>query len=122
MGMLQTWREISIPARKTEYEGKHLLLLANPERYEAPRQFWPDGYYGNPDLTDTVVRLTRRCNAKDTQSSSVDVSHWGAIRVMRVQWRCCFCNVSHDCYIPESWLEEGKAVFVEKVTSTDKEQ
>ena len=120
MGMLQTWREIPIPSRKTEYEGKHLLLLANPERHAIPREFWPDGYYGPPDLTETVVFVTRRCNAKDTMGASSDVSRWGAIRVMRVHWTCCHCNACHECYIPESWLTEGKAVFVEKVT-TDKE-
>ena len=113
---MQTWREIPIPSRKTEYEGKYILLLDNPERYELSRRFWPDGYNGNPDLTDTVVWVVRRCNAKETQGSSNDVSGWGAIRVMRVQWHCCHCNSSHEFYIPESWLEEGKAVFVEKVT------
>jgi len=116
MSMLQTWREIPIPARKTEYEGKRLLLLANPERYETPKQYRPDDYIEQPDLTDWVVRLARRCNAKDTMGSPDDVSRWGSIRVLRIGWRCPHCGCAHSCYIPESWLEEGKAVFVEKVT------
>jgi len=114
MNMIEAWREIPIPARKTEYEGKYLLLLDNPERGEIPRDSWPHGYSGNPDITDTVVRVTRRMNSKDTWGTSTDVSRWGAIRVMRVRWYCSHCAAGHECYIPESWLAEGKAVFVEK--------
>ncbi len=115
MSLIARWREIPIPSRKTEYEGKHLLLLDNPQKLDPPREYWPAGY--EPiDLTDSVVKLYKRRNAKETMHSPRDVSGWGSIRVLQILWRCVHCNMSHECYIPESWLEEGKAVFVEKVT------
>jgi hypothetical protein len=55
-------------------------------------------------------------NAMETMNSSNDVSAWGSVRVLRVSWRCPYCAAYHQCYIPESWLAEGKAVFVERVT------
>lgn len=115
MNLIETWREIPIPARKTEYEHKHLHLRADPDRYRRPEEF---GRY-DVDLTDTIVLLTRRCNAKDTMYSPIDVSHWGAIRVLRIRWYCRHCGSAHECYIPEAWLEEGKAVFVERITSEE---
>ena len=119
---MQTWREIPTPARKAEYAGKHLLLLACPYDFARERhKGWARMYKGVPDLTDTVVYLLRRISAKETQGTSRDVSHWGAIRVLCVSWECSLCGSSHECCMPESWIEEGKAVFVERVTSTDEE-
>ena len=69
----------------------------------------------NPDLTDAVVRITRRCNAKETMHSCNDVSRWGGIRVVRIVWHCPYCGGSHEFYLPESWIADGKAVFVEKL-------
>jgi hypothetical protein len=109
------WREIPVPERKADYAGKHLRLLANPEQYEPPKQFWHEGYSGKPDLTGRVVYLHRRLNARETMNSAHDVSRWGDVRVLAITWHCTRCGASHSGYIPESWLEEGKAVFVERV-------
>jgi ParB family chromosome partitioning protein len=109
------WREVPIPDRKADYIGKNLRLLANPEQYDILREFWPEGYSGKPDLTGRVVYLQRRLNAKETMNSAHDVSGWGEVRVLGITWHCTHCCASHSGYIPESWLEEGKAVFVEKV-------
>ena len=113
------WREIPIPARKPEYEGKHLRLLEDPPRDVIPLEAWPDGYPGPPDLTDELVYVHRRMNAKDTMHSPIDVSHWGSVRVLRISWNCPYCASGHHCYIPESWLAEGKAVFMERVKEED---
>jgi hypothetical protein len=34
-------------------------------------------------------------------------------RILPVTFDCATCGVTHQDYIPESWIEEGKAVFVE---------
>jgi hypothetical protein len=108
------WREIPVPARKADYEGKCLRLLEDPPRYEIPRSLWPDGYAGSPDLTDMIVYVQRRMNAKDTMGSSTDVSSWGSVRVLRFVWDCPYCATGHTAFIPESWIAEGKAIFMEK--------
>jgi hypothetical protein len=117
MNLMEAWREIPIPSRKTQYERRHLLLLDNPYKYEKLR----DWERSEVDLTDTVVWLTRRLNAKDTMNTSHDVSNWGPVRILRILWECGYCGHDHECFIPESWLEEGKAVFVEKVTTVKEE-
>ena len=110
------WRETPIPARKADYEGKFLRLLEDlPEENDIPRRWWPEGYSGKPDLTDMLVRLEKRLNAKDTMHSAHDVSSWGSIRVLRISWACPYCASTHQCYIPEAWLAEGRAVFMERV-------
>ncbi|MDR2891562.1 MAG: hypothetical protein LBV80_00525 [Deltaproteobacteria bacterium] len=114
--MMERWREIPIPKRKPEYEGKYLLLRETPPKHK-PTYYVPRSYgYEEPDLTDMVVRVIRRLNARETSNSSDDASWMGPIRVLRIGWNCSHCHAGHSAYIPEAWLEEGKAVFVEKVT------
>jgi hypothetical protein len=108
------WREIPVPERKSDYAGKHLRLLENPPQGEKPKEFWPEGYSGKPDLTGCVVYLHRRLNASETMNSMHDVSGWGNVRILAITWYCTRCGASDSAYILESWLEEGKAVFVER--------
>jgi ParB family chromosome partitioning protein len=109
------WREIPVPERKSDYVGKYLRLMENPPQSEIPKEFWPEGYSGKPDLTGRVVYLYRRLNARETMHSMHDVSGWGEVRVLGITWHCPRCGATHSGYILESWLEEGKAVFVERV-------
>jgi hypothetical protein len=104
--MNENFKEIPIPVRKADYVDKCLRLLAVPHK----------GYVGQPDLKGMVVYIQKRMNATETLNSSNDISGWGSVRVLRVSWRCRHCAAYHQCYIPESWLAEGKAIFVERVT------
>ncbi len=111
MMLLDRWREIPPPAKK-DYVGKHLLLCADPAELDRPAPWEKEPKL---DLTDAVVCITRRCNAKDTMGTCNDVAHWGGIRVVRVVWTCPHCAMTREIYLPESWIADGKAVFVEKL-------
>jgi hypothetical protein len=62
------------------------------------------------------VYIVRRLNAKNTMHSSRDVAHWGSMRILDVEFVCSTCGTTHRDFIPEVYIEEGKAVFVEKYT------
>ena len=105
--------EVERPARKAEYRYKHLRLLATP-----PEQRIADVPIKQRDLPvriGDVVKITMRRNARETWQivSANDVSNWGDVRVLEVEWPCPHCGHSHHFMIPESWLDDGKAVFVE---------
>ncbi len=34
-------------------------------------------------------------------------------RVLELRWKCPHCDYAHEVFIPESWIAEGKAQFVE---------
>jgi len=61
-----------------------------------------------------ILSIDRRLNAQETMHSSNDVSRWGKVRILSCSWRCLECGAWHQGYMPESWIEEGLAVFVEK--------
>lgn len=42
-------------------------------------------------------------------------------RVIKIGWRCPRCAVCHEDYIPESFIRQKKAIFVE-VTGTEGEE
>lgn len=96
-------KETGAPKFKKEWPGKRLLL-------KAPH---PDGGVTPSEGQEPLVRIERRLNAKDTNNGPHDISRWGAIRVLKVNYRCKYCGAHHSGYLPESWIDEGKAVFVE---------
>jgi len=61
-----------------------------------------------------TVRITRRMNARETMHSAQDVSRWGEVRILKCIWKCPACEAMHSGYLPESWIEEGKAFFIER--------
>lgn len=109
------WKTIPTPSRKADYRYKHLRLLAAPP---AQRIFG-----GSPDQEELpvrindVVRIYMRRTAEETAHvvSVNNVSAWGNTRVLDVEWACPHCSHLHHVMIPENWIAEGKAVFVEKV-------
>jgi hypothetical protein len=88
---------IPTPKHKKDWPGQ-FLLLGKP---------YPEGR-----VTAPVVRIVRRKNAMDTQNCPHDVSHWGSVRILAVEWRCHACGAAHSGYLPESLIEPGIAYFV----------
>ena len=112
------WKEVSAPARKADYRYKFLRLLDTPPRQRIG--YGPDGSYWKRELpirAGDVVQISMRRSAAETGHlcSVNDVSAWGE-RVLEVEWPCLHCLHPHHVMIPESWITEGKAVFVEKVS------
>jgi hypothetical protein len=118
----KAFREIPAPAKKADYVGQYLFLLADSpaDQREHVKKYFPDRpYRKNYAARGDVVRIVRRQNAKETQHSAWDVSRWGEIRILALEFECATCGVTHRDFIPESWIEEGKAVFVEKFSKED---
>ncbi len=90
---------IKTPKFKKDWPG-HWLSLDEP--YPAGR------------VTAPLVYIERRKNAMDTRNSSHDVAHWGGVRILSVSWKCPECGAHHSGYLPESIIEQGKAVFMKK--------
>ncbi len=111
--VMVTWKDVPPPAKKADYRYKHLRLLAEPPA---------DGMFRSPQNPPLPVRIgdvakiSMRRAAKETWGSCsiADVSSWGAIRVLELEWKCPHCAQAHHILIPESWIAEGKSVFVEK--------
>ena len=96
-------REVAAPKHKKEWVGKFLLLKKEET-----------GTGGLKPPKGQMVRIERRLNAMETQNSSLDVGHWGSVRILKCCWYCKICGAYHSGYMPERWIEEGYAVFVEK--------
>lgn len=113
---MSQWKEVPAPTRKADYRYKHLRLLDTPPRQQI--DYGPDGIYWKSELpvqTGDVVQIVMRRSAAETRHicSVSDVSAWGD-RVLEVEWPCPHCLHPHHVIIPEHWIAEGKAVFVEK--------
>lgn len=98
------------PQRKADWPGSRLLLHS-----DCPQRYGPDEH-ASPVGKGSVVFLQRRLNAKDTMHNCRDVSSWGSIRVLDVHTYCPTCRSMCQEYIPETWLDEGKAEFVDTST------
>lgn len=107
----QIWKHVLPPVKKADYRYKHLRLLATPPGQRPEQRVLPVQF-------GDVVKITMRRNARETcQLVSVnDVSNWGDVRVLEVSWPCPHCGHAHHFIIPESWIVDGKAVFVEPET------
>lgn len=108
------WKEIPRPARKADYRYKYLQLLCPPPE---------DGHKpapGDPPLpirAGDVLRISMRRNALETweKTNIPNVSAWGDMRILELTWKCPCCGSRHAVMIPEAWLDEGRAVFVEPI-------
>lgn len=111
----QIWKEVPAPAKKADYRFKHLRLLAEPPAVGMLRA---PGRPPLPVRINDVTKVSMRRAAKETWGVCYlpDVTSWGDIRVLELEWMCPHCDQGHRILIPESWIAEGKAVFVEAVT------
>ena len=92
---------IAPPKSKGDWPGYQLLLKEN----------CPEGFL-TPLPHSISVFITRRMNAKETSNTAQDVSQWGEIRILKCRWTCSVCKAVHSGFIPESWIDEGKAKFL----------
>lgn len=105
------WTEIPTPPRKADWRFKYLKLLALPPEQNLKGS---DGRRSLPLEVGAIVKIEMRRKASDTWAmpSRPDVSKWGDLRVLEVIWCCGYCGSSHSFFVPETWVAEGKAVFV----------
>ena len=108
---MKIWKEIPIPGRKADWRFKHVRLLALPPEQNLKGS---GGKKSLPLEKGAIVQVQMRRNARETWSicSTPNVSFWGDVRVLELEWHCSFCGSAHRFYIPEAWIAEGKAVFV----------
>ncbi len=102
------WKEISPPARKKDYIFKPVRLKKRPSAMMP----------GISHVDDVIFMVARRLNAKETGNSIRDVSCWGDIRLLDLEYACPCCGTLHRVYIPEGWIAEGRAVFVVEEANT----
>ena len=82
---------------------------------------------GSPSLIEAgvLVKLERFLSKSEaTLSGHSDLYQWAekeGQRVIKIGWRCPRCAVCHEDYIPESFIRQKKAIFVE-VTGTEGEE
>lgn len=104
-----SWKDVPVPTRKADYRFKYLRLLAVP-----PRQ----AIIGKPELPvkigDVVHIFMRRSYDDAGDLWTRDISGWPRERILEVEWNCPHCDQMHRILIPEAWIAEGKAVFVEQ--------
>lgn len=117
-------RECAIPKYKKDWPGKSLLMKAAcPTTRMSPYE------YGErlPSLIEAgvLVKLERFLSKSEaTLSGHSDLYQWAekeGQRVIKISWRCPRCAVCHEDFIPESFIRQKKAIFVE-VTGTEGEQ
>lgn len=110
-----SWKRVDPPRTKVEWRYKHLRLLAVPPKQRQRIPGDPAGKRELPVLVGDVVKVYMRRKAEETANvcSISDVSSWGNVRVLEVEWDCPHCDNTHHLIIPESWIGEGKAEFVE---------
>lgn len=113
--MNSEWNVCEQPKRKADYVHKYLRLEDAPPPQVATVNRFYGAQYKLPIKAGAVLQILARRNAKDTAHvvSIPNVSHWGDIRILELRWCCPYCYQVHSVMIPESWLDEGKAVFVE---------
>lgn len=103
------WQEVPAPHRKADYAGKRLRLLETP-----PKQ--RHKYDPSPELPiqpGDMAQIWMRRSFRDAECMDVDIKSWPEGRILELRWQCPFCAELHSVLIPESWIAEGKVVFVE---------
>lgn len=94
------WRVVEPPKFKKDYEGKLLRVGQFDRKYQIGATLPPDG---------AVCQIARRFNGGGAGNSfSLEVS-----------WACPACDRYHRKDIPETWISEDKAQFVEPMGLAD---
>lgn len=93
------WRRVDAPRYKKDYRDKYVTAEdLSPARVGdmAPP---PDG---------AVYRVVRRYSEGAGQEFQ-----------LRLRWRCIHCGLSCCIVVPESWIRDGRLVFVERDLVSD---
>lgn len=95
-------RKVDPPKHKKDWFLKRLLL----------REGYPIGHCTPPDGVTVVIQ--RRMSAAETMNAALDLSRFGQERFLKVSWHCQHCAAIHNGFLPERWIAEEKAFFVEE--------
>ncbi|HIW78393.1 MAG TPA: hypothetical protein H9874_04515 [Candidatus Bilophila faecipullorum] len=114
-------RELAIPKYKKDWPGRTLLM-----KEDCPLTHWRAGKPGQPSLLTAgeVVTLERFLSREEARMSGwSELYRWTdeGQRVIKLSWSCPHCAHTHEDFIPESFIRQKKALFVE-VIETDEEQ
>lgn len=114
-------RECAIPKYKKDWPGKTLLL-----NEDCPLRHYRGGKPDQPSLLrkGEFVILDRFLAKNEARYlGHPETSRWveEERRVIKLTWTCPTCAARHEDYIPESFIRQKKAIFVE-VTETEEEQ
>jgi len=107
------WREIPKPQRKGDYKGKFVKFLVDSSNERG-------GVIRKPSL----IKAGAIAQVMDRDKYGHVAIHGSypfnsvlfkddADRVLIVSWQCPHCDTPHKEGLPESWIDEGKLVFVE---------
>lgn len=112
-GGSMNWHPVEPPKRKADYRDKYLRLRATPP----PATYdWKNEVQGQPlpvqpgDIAQIYMRRAYR-DIEDVVGKGFE--HIYGERVLELKWICPHCGHSHRLFIPEAWISEGKAEFVE---------
>ncbi len=106
-------RELSIPRFKKDWPGKTLLM-----KEDSPVQRG-NSYWGfKPSLvkkgdTVTIQRFISRQEGLSFEKTLVREWIESGQRVLQIVWLCPVCGTHHTDYLPESFIREQKAIFIE---------
>ena len=112
-------RELAIPKYKKDWPGKTLLMKEDcPIRHRR----WGKG--DQPSLLRKGELVTvERFLAKNEvlYLGYVETHQWAEEeqRVIKLTWTCPTCAARHEDYIPESFIRQKKAIFVEAVETEE---
>ena len=100
-GGMTSIKVIEAPKLKKDWVGKTLLL----------KEHCKDGNL--TPLPEMPLLITRRMNAREAMYNARGIINWGPAKILKCDWKCPTCSAIHTGYLPERWIEEGKAYFVE---------
>lgn len=107
------WVEKLPPARKGDWDGRYLRLMAN----STVTYGWHEK---RPSLliADSIVQIVRRTSVKQNSHGSLPVppecKGLSDAKLFDVKWLCPLCGVAHRELLPQSWVDDRKAIFVER--------
>lgn len=114
-------RELAIPKYKKDWPGRTLLMKeACPIRHRRWGKDDQPSLLREWDLV-TIERFLPKNEAR--YIGHLETSQWveEGQRVIKLTWTCPTCAARHEDYIPESFIRQKKAIFVE-VTGTEGEE
>lgn len=108
-----SWKKVETPKKKADWRYKILRLQ------EVPPSCRYDGAHDRivpqlPIQIGDVAKIERRRDISEVNwwMSQEQKETFGK-RVLELVWICPHCDHPHHLIIPESWIAEGKACFVE---------
>lgn len=106
-------KRVDPPRTKAEWRDRVLCLQETPPscRYDGVNEKSAPPLPIKPG--DTVKIYMRRNLTEVTWWTPPDMKEYFGKRVLEVIWECPHCYNQHHLIIPESWIAEGKAHFVE---------